>query len=79
MHEEPEPLVISVIAAPWRFIRGLFSGAWHRLLGRFPILAYGLERRSQDKFEVEKEMQEAAEATRELERKVEKYEKEGEG
>ncbi len=78
MEEEPEPPVVAIILAPWRFVKGLWSGFWRRVFSHFPAFSYLRERQKRDEMEVSKELEGVAGATRELERRVEKYEKEEE-
>jgi len=74
--DEPEPIVISIILAPWRFVKGLWSGLWRRVFSHFPAFSYLREQQKRDEMEVAKELEDVAGATRELERRVEKFEKE---
>jgi hypothetical protein len=76
--DEPEPIVISIILAPWRLVKGVLSGIKRSVLSHFPAFSYLREKQKRDALEVSKELEDVAGATRELERRLKNYEKEEE-
>ncbi len=64
--EPHEPFGYSIIAAPVRFVRGIFRG----LLGMLPLTNYALEKRKRDKQEFLEEMSDVLRSSKELERKA---------
>ncbi|VVC03356.1 Uncharacterised protein [Candidatus Burarchaeum australiense] len=72
MDEELEPLWLSVVAAPWRFMKGIF----HRIRKALPITDYGLGQYEKDKQEVQGELSDVLRSQKELERKIADMEKE---
>jgi cell division protein FtsB len=74
--EEPELPITSLVLAPLRIVKRFFSWIFRRFVSLFPALEYQLERRKQDKREVEQEIGELVTANRELERRIRKLEME---
>jgi len=61
-----EPIGYSIIAAPFRFVKGIFR----RMLGALPLTNYALEKRKRDKQEFLAEMSDVLRSSKELERKA---------
>jgi len=74
--EEPEPLLLTIVMAPFRLVKGLLAWVFKKIIGLSPALEYMLEQRERDRQEMMKETAELAAATKELERRLEKIEKE---
>jgi len=66
MMERPEPLWYSVLAAPFRLVKGVFR----RALRALPITDYTLGKRDRDKEEFKAEMSDVLRASKELERRA---------
>ncbi|MDO8339515.1 MAG: hypothetical protein Q7T16_02555 [Candidatus Burarchaeum sp.] len=64
--EQREPFGYSIIAAPFRFVKGIFR----RALGMLPLTNYALEKRKRDKQELMEEMSDVLRSSKELERKA---------
>ena len=73
MVEELEPPVLSIILAPFRFVKRFFRG----LLARLPITDYKLKQYDKNKEEVESGISDVIITSKEVERTIKELEEEG--
>jgi hypothetical protein len=64
--EQREPIWYSTVAAPFRFVKGIFR----RALRALPLTDYTLRKRDRDKEEFKAEMSDVLRASGEMERRI---------